>query len=214
MITKKAWLVRPYPHQIRRLLEFKSKNIIAVGWPGIGDLTGKSREDLKHILADKPYSLEGLALGNAYATIDLFVNQMQAGDLVLVPDGDDIYFAEIQGSYYLEASVDNTTPTGGYPHQRPVKWLADVSRKELSKSLRSSLKVHRTTADLSQHAAEIDALAHGKSFTPAADQASDLIQVSYPLRPDCTITFSVPADITRDEARRLSVYLSSLYFAQ
>lgn len=88
---RNAWLIRPVPHGIPRVTEFKEKGIIAVGWPCIGNLKGKSREDLKHLLSLPPYSLTGLALGNAYATIDIFVNQMEVGDLLLMPNGEDIY---------------------------------------------------------------------------------------------------------------------------
>ncbi|MCI8639259.1 MAG: hypothetical protein HFG41_09000 [Coprococcus sp.] len=210
-LVKKAWLVRPYPHNKKRLDEFKTKNIVAVGWPGIGNLTGKSREELKDILSKAPYNLSGLALGNAYAIIDIFVNQMQTGDLVLVPDGDDIFFAEIISNYYHEPSVDNDTD--GYPHQRTVIWLANTSRKQLTKELRSSLKVHRTTADLSRHSEEIDALAHGKLYKPA-DNTSGTVDISYPLRPNHVISFTIPTDMSQDEANRLSTYFASLYFVK
>lgn len=48
---RNAWLIRPVPHGIPRVTEFKEKGIIAVGWPCIGNLKGKSREDLKHLLS-------------------------------------------------------------------------------------------------------------------------------------------------------------------
>ena len=203
-----AWLIRPYPHKQPRLSEFLSQKIIAIGWPCIGDLTGKSREELKETLSEPPYSYEGLILGNAYATIDIFVNQMAIGDLLLMPDGDDIYFGKISSDYYLESSVDNDKD--GYPHQRKAEWLKNTSRKELSKELRSSLKVHRTTANLSHHYAEIDALIHDREVPAAAP--TDTIDVSYPLRPDYNVSFSIPTDITADEAKRLSAYFASLYF--
>jgi len=209
---KNAWLVRPFPHGKKRLDEFKTQNIVAVGWPGIGTLTNKSREDIKEILSGAPYQLKGLELGNAYATIDIFVNRMQVGDLVLTPDGDDIYFGEITSDYYLESTVDNEST--GYPHQRTVKWLTDTSRKNLSKPLRSSLKVHRTTANLSDHVGEIESLANGKEYKVEKFDESDIISVNYPLRPDFTISFNVPSDISKDEAKRLSNYLETLYFVQ
>lgn len=208
---KNTWLVRPFPHEIKRLDEFKSKNIIAVGWPGIGDLTGKTRENIKTILSGKPYSLSGIALGNAYATIDIFVNRMQIGDLVLIPDGEDIYFAEITGAYYLDKSVDNSTE--GYPHQRKIKWLSNVSRKDLSTALRSSLKVHRATADLGKHYDEINALSHGEDFQEEMS-STEVLAVTYPLRSDFAVSFDIPVDITKTEAKRLSAYLESLYFTE
>ena len=65
MNEKKAWLIRPRPHEIYRMPEFKTKNIVAIGWPGIGDITGMSREDLKQTLADAPYPRRGPARGKA-----------------------------------------------------------------------------------------------------------------------------------------------------
>lgn len=205
-----AWLIRPYPHKQPRLSEFLDNEIIAVGWPCIGDLNGKSREELKETLSEPPYSYEGLTLGNAYATIDIFVNQMKAGDLLLMPNGDDIYFGKISSDYYFDPSVDNDKD--GYPHQRKAKWLKNTSRKELSKDLRLSLKVHRTAANLSHHFAEIDALIHDKEVPVATPASTDTIDVSYPLRPNYNVSFSIPIDITADEAKRLSAYFASLYF--
>lgn len=205
---KSAWLVRPMPHGINRVSEFKEKKIIAVGWPSIGDLNGKSREDLKQLLSQPPYNLNGLALGNAYATIDIFVNQMQIGDLVLMPNGDDIYFGEITGDYYLDSTVDSDDE--GYPHQRTIKWISDASRKELSMDLRSSLKVHRTTANLSHHVKEIESLCRGEKVNETMQATT--INVSYPLRPDFNVDFKIPTDVSSDEAQRLSTYFASLYF--
>lgn len=212
-MNRSAWLVRPFPHNIKRLDEFKKDGIIAIGWPGIGDLSQKSREGIKEILAGKPYRLKGLELGNAYATIDIFVNRMSVGDLVLIPDGADIYFAEITGDYYLDKTVDNDA--AGYPHQRRIRWLADTSRQNLSMPLRSSLKVQRATANLSEHKEEIEALSRGEKYEKKLNKdIPQAIAVSYPLRPDFMISFQIPSDITREEAQRLSDYLKTLYFRQ
>lgn len=205
---KNAWLIRPVPHGINRVKEFKENGIIAVGWPCIGNLRGKSREDLKLILSQPPYSLEGLALGNAYATIDIFVNQMEVGDLLLMPNGEDIYLGEVTSDYYMDSRVD--TDAEGYSHQRTAKWLTNASRQDLSMNLRSSLKVHRTTANLSHHFDEINALCKGKKLTIIPD----FIEVKYPLRPDFEVSFKIPKDISSDEAQRLSSYFSSLYFTK
>ena len=194
---RNAWLIRPVPHGIPRVTEFKEKGIIAVGWPCIGNLKGKSGEDLKHLLSLPPYSLTGLALGNAYATIDIFVNQMEVGDLLLMPNGEDIY-----------AAVDSNEE--GYPHQRTAKWITNTSRKDLSMELRSSLKVHRTTANLSHHIDEIEALCKGEKLAVT----TDYIEVTYPLRADFEVSFKIPKDISKDEAQRLSSYFASLYFTK
>lgn len=209
-MSRQAWLVRPYPDgSTKRLEEFKSGQFVAIGWPGIGDLTGKSREDLKEILSGDPYNYSGLILGNAYATIDILVNRMEVGDYLLIPDGDDIYFAVVDSNYLFDKAVDNDA--AGYPHQRKIKNMTSSHlRSELSKALRSSLKVHRTTADLSKHYDEIKALAEGGAFSAPVND----VEVSYQLRPDYAVTLAVPANITKTEAKRLSMYIESLFFAE
>ena len=36
-----AWVVRPYPHGFYRVSEFLTGNMVAIGWPCVGDLTDK-----------------------------------------------------------------------------------------------------------------------------------------------------------------------------
>jgi predicted Mrr-cat superfamily restriction endonuclease len=192
--------------------EFLTRNIVAIGWPGINDLTGKTREQIKDILSQPPYEYESLELGNAYATVDLFVNQMNIDDLVLVPNGDDIHFCIIKSSYYFDANYDSDTL--GYSHQRKVEWLSSTSRINLPMDLRKSLRVHRTTADLTNHYETIKALAYGSALPQSqeANEDDSCVSVDYPLRPDVLVTVSIPRDITRMEAERLGNFIKTLYF--
>ncbi len=209
--SKKAWLLRPNPHGINRINEFKTDAFIAIGWPGIGDLNGKSREEIKSILSGPPYNYNSLALGHSYATVDIFVNQMRIGDLILTPNGEDIYLGEIAGDYRFVSSKD--TELEGYPHQRDVTWLTTTSRLELSKTLRNSLKVRTTTANLSEHINEISSLAMGDLYRSETQKSvTEYLSINYPLRPDCMISFEIPKDISREEAKRLSIYFETLYF--
>ncbi|WP_443684976.1 restriction endonuclease [Phascolarctobacterium succinatutens] len=207
-MSNKAWLVRPNPADINRINEFQTENIVAIGWPGIGDLTGKTRQDLKEILSNPPYSYTALALGNAYATVDIFVNQMNKGDLVLTPDGDNIYLGVIASNYQFNPKVDNIS--NGYSHQRTVEWHNKITREDLSKALRSSLKVHRTAADLSHHYNEIKARCFNMPIPKTATTGP--IKISYPLRPNFNISFEIPADMTKEEAERLKTFISTLHF--
>ena len=211
----KAWLLRPYPHNhdICRLDYFRENNLIAIGWPGIQSLAGKSRDQIKEILEGPPYNLQSLQLGNAYATIDLLVNQMQPQDYVLVPNGDEIYFAKITSSYEYDPEKDNDDE--GFPHQRKVTWLrGPISRSELPAVLRNSLKVHRTTADLSKHYDIIKAFAEGTDlpYQPSEGPSSDFIVADYPIRPGVLAKISIPQDITQTEASRLGDFVKTLFF--
>lgn len=206
---KHSWLLRPCPGNINRIEEFRKGDFVAIGWAALGDLQNCSREKIKQLLAAPPYSLSGHSLGTSYGTVDIFVNRMQVGDLLLIPDGADIYFAEITGDYHRHPALAALD----YAHQRAVKWLQSADRSALSKPLRDSLKAQNTAADFSKHSDEIAALAAGKPYISAADQA-DTIAVSYPLRKDFSVEFSIPADITKAEARRLAQYLETLYFSE
>jgi len=194
------------------MAEFLAGSIIAIGWPGINDLSGKTREQIKGILSQPPYNYESLKLGNAYATVDIFVNKMDINDLVLVPDGDDIHFCTIASDYYFDAHYDSDAL--GYSHQRKVEWLTQTSRSNLPMELRKSLKVHRATADLSNHYDAIRALAYSDALpqSPHQNGEDSFVSVDYPLRPDTTVTIAVPRDITRTEAERLGDFIKTLYF--
>lgn len=205
-----SWLVRPSPHGTNRLAEFLDNNIIAIGWPGINDLSDKTHEQLRTLLSEPPYKLSSLKLGNASATINIFVNHMNIDDLVLVPDGDDIHFCTIKSDYFFDPNYEQD----GYPHQRKVEWLTSTQRTDLPMDLRMSLKVHRATANLSQHTDVINALAHGTTLpqdTPSNNKGSS-VSVDYPLRPDVSIKITVPQDITRAESKRLGDFIKTIYF--
>lgn len=205
----KAWLLRPRPHNIDRFSLFKMDHFIAIGWPNLGDLSKKSKEEIRTLLTLPPYQYSSLSLGNSTSTIDLFVNQMQIGDYVLIPNGADIHFATIESDYYFKPEYD--APDIGCSHQRKIKWLNRTLRSELPLSLRNSLKVHRSATNLSTHFDIIAALAQGKvpKFISAK---TDLVDVSYPLRPDLFITFQIPKDINATESERFADFIKTLHF--
>ena len=221
-IRKVAWLLRPLPHKNKRLDEFKKESIIAIGWPKTGDLSGKKKDEIKIILSKGEYKYESLKLGNVVSNLDIFVNKMEIGDLILIPDGDNIYFARITGEYYFDETKANDEE--GYPHQRKIEWSAnEISREDLSMKLRSSLKVHRTTSDLSKHFDEIEALSKGEKILldeelevngSKTSLPTNVIEVKYPLRPGFEISFVLPKDLSKKESERLSLYFSTLYFEE
>lgn len=143
---KYAWIVRPYPHGKYRVQEFLSKNIVAIGWPCIGDLSSKnSRDEIKKsILTYYSYS-SPQSLGQAAGNIYRFKVEMKKGDYVLVPDGQLVYIGMIDSNYKYDGSVDFEDE--GYPHQRIVKWFHDkkaILRKMLTGRVYDSLKGQQT----------------------------------------------------------------------
>jgi len=189
--------------------EFLNDGLIACGWPRTGDLNGKTRENLKAILGKPPYSYGSLELGQSYGSLDILVNQMEIGDLVLVPDGSEINIGEITSDYRYDASLANDTD--GYPHQRDVEWLKKLLRTDLSGVLRSSLRAQQTATNLTKHFDEINALAYGTK-PPISLAADNFVSTEYPLRPDVLVKISVPKDITKVEAERLGDFIKTLYY--
>lgn len=122
----KAWVVRPKPHGIDRMEEFLSRNIVAIGWPLIGNLNDTirdtdeaTRDAIKEAL--HPYNLSPRALGQTAGIIFRFLRGMEQDHYVVVPYWDNVYFGCVNSSYNYRPERDNEEE--GYPHQRNVTWL-------------------------------------------------------------------------------------------
>src|SRR5208282_5665538 len=95
-----AWIVRPYPHGFYRVKEFLTKNIVAIGWPGIGDLSQcKNRDDIKNKLLNH-YTYSSLqSLGQAAGNIHRFMFDIEERDYVICPDGPIVYIGRMRSHY-------------------------------------------------------------------------------------------------------------------
>jgi predicted Mrr-cat superfamily restriction endonuclease len=143
--------------------------LIAIGWPKLGDLTGKSKEEIMNSLADQ-YGYEGIRLRNTAAVIDTFVNKMSPGDWFVSPNGENIFVGEVTGGY----SYDQAKEADGDPHQRAIKWLnkeKPIKRASLPESMRSSLKGWLTVTNLGDYQAVLAALLAGKPLPEQAKPA-------------------------------------------
>jgi predicted Mrr-cat superfamily restriction endonuclease len=204
----KAWLIRPFPHDTDRLSNFKSDNIIAIGWPEVSSLVGKDKNEIREILRNHPKKYSPSQLGAALATVNIFVNEISKKDFIVVPYEDDIYFAKVTSNYFFEP----TKITDGYPHQRKIEWLkGPISRDQLPNDLRNSLRAPRTAADLSHHTNIIESIINYDS-SELLQATPDYMDIYYPLRTDLNCTIKIPKDITKEEAERLGEFVKTLYF--
>lgn len=204
----KAWMVRPFPHDIDRLSNFKADNIIAIGWPDVLSLEGKDKNEIKEILKNHPKNYSPRQLGVALATVNIFVNEISTGDIIVIPYEDDIYFAKVLSDYFFETSKVSE----GYPHQRKITFLkGPVSREQLPDDLRNSLRAPRTAADLSHHVRIIENLLDNSNAEPLQTTPS-YMEVTYPLRTDLNCSIKIPKNITKEEAQRLAEFVKTLYF--
>lgn len=204
-----AWLLRPSPSGKNRISEFKQDSIIAIGWPDVGNLSGKNHDQIKSSLAAPPYEYTSIKLGTVSAMLDIFINRMNVDDLVLVPDGDDIHFCIVQSDYFFD-----THHASEYPHQRKIEWLSSTQRKALPIELRKSLKIPHTTTDLSKHYDVIKALAYEEDLPQESTEPEEesTVSVDYPIRPNLNVTINIPRDITKTEAERLGDFIKTIYF--
>lgn len=141
-----AWIVRPYPHGIYRVKEFLTKNIVAIGWPGIGDLSQcKNRDDVRKRISTVYHYPTPQAEGQAVGNISRFMFDLGENDYVIVPDGPIVYFGRAISQYKYSASFDSDDE--GYPHQRDVEWFYDkkaIPRNLLTGRVYDSLKGQQT----------------------------------------------------------------------
>lgn len=146
-MTANTWAIRPYPHGIYRVQEFMAHQMAALGWPLAGDLAGCDRERITGKLA--PYNESPRQLGQATGIVDRFVNQIEIGDAIAVPDGAEVYFGVVTGGYSFRESLAGDEE--GYPHWIAVEYKFGghpVLREELPALLFDSLKGRQTVFSL------------------------------------------------------------------
>ncbi|GAB4326078.1 MAG: hypothetical protein Kow0074_20250 [Candidatus Zixiibacteriota bacterium] len=145
-----AWAIRPFPHGKYRIREFVEQGMAAIGWPAIGDMSGRSREDIRSVLRTTYYKdASAQALGQATGIIDRFVNQIHPGNAVLIPDAGVVYIGEVTRPYYFRQEL--STDEEGYPHWVGVKYLFDgqpIARSELPALLFDALKGRQSVFSL------------------------------------------------------------------
>lgn len=158
-MKEKVWLVRPLPHGTNHMLEFLTYDFIAVGYPVGASLKEFNYEEIREILGKHNY-VEGI--GN----VNTFVNGMNIGDIVIVPDDNkkDVYFAVITSEYIYKEELDKKDEGMGYPHHRQVQWFFDkgpVLRSELPQDLQNSMRYPGAVADFTKYREVIKKILRG-----------------------------------------------------
>jgi predicted Mrr-cat superfamily restriction endonuclease len=159
--NKKLWVIRPEPNFTNRLEAFIDSGMVAIGWPSVGNLGGGlNRENLAERLThtyvhylDEQKSDLAVAAG----VLDRFVNQINVGDIILVPNDDDVYLAQVQGPYEYHSELSGDTPEAGYPHWHRVVYLNDAEPickiKDLPLGVRRSIDCRLTVFSIHSAAA-------------------------------------------------------------
>lgn len=206
-----AWLIRPFIENDKTNYtdKFIHGGYVATGPNRLPDLKKYSSENLKRIITENKLVEGSYRVGALAVVLNNFANKMEENDIALLINGDDIYSLEIIGEYTY---TPNTYVSSGFhSHKRKVRFMKHCLRSDLSEEMRLALKSGRQIADITRYYAEVYKLTYGKELEEEKSDAG-IVEVAYPLRKDFQVTFSVPGDMTRDEARRLESFFRNLYF--
>lgn len=130
------------PHGIERLNEFinntaPNDSFVAIGWPGIGDLTNADKDEIRGLLEDK-YHYKGPQLGTYLGAVNAFVNTVKKGDLVLISNNrDEVFIFEVDDYRYVP-EYDNDKD--GMCHQRKAELLMIINKSDLNQEVQELLR--------------------------------------------------------------------------
>ena len=138
--------MRTLPHGIERFQRFLDGKFVCVGWPGLGDLSSISKDDLRDKISSV-YSKSGHSLGHTLGQVNAFVNTMQAGDTVIIANKGWAHIGTV-GDYEYAAEYDNDED--GMCHRRPVQWLGRAPIADLNPSIQTLLRNRNAVAQYPQ----------------------------------------------------------------
>jgi len=160
---KNMWMVRAGEGAFL-IDDFKKKNIVAIGWNVLSDLSEiTDRSEIKKLVEKRINYTKQSQINAAAGQISRFLFDFKKGDYVLSYDPNNrVYLVgEIQSDYQYNEKLSD------YHNVRKVQWLGEVSRDKLSTSTRNSLGAISTIFQVPDVAArEIIGILKGKQTTP------------------------------------------------
>ncbi len=144
---------------------FLKKNLVAIGWAKVGDLTkiAPDREAFKTAVSVTYPDAKPGAIPNNAGQLFRFVHEMQVGDLIVYPSKQDrqIHVGRIDGGYRYDPSQDQ-----GYPNSRPVTWLKAIPRTDFSQGALYEIGSAMSFFQVKTYAEEFRAAVEGKTVPP------------------------------------------------
>lgn len=149
--------------------EYKNENFIAVGYNNIVSI------DLKKISSDSSYKdalIEKIKVAIdtndtkqirptlVFNQLNRFINEMQIGDIVLIPSVNSQYisFGEITSNLEIITSDKSTEEEGKCPFakRRKIHWIRTISREKLDPYLYKAIYSHHVITDVSESSGYIN----------------------------------------------------------
>lgn len=111
---------------------FLEKNVIALGWANLGDLSNLvDREQFKEHYASFYQDASSQSVATTAGQLYRFVLEVGVGDIVVYPGRIDrqVHIGEVSGDYAYQPDIDDH-----FVNQRPVKWLKHIPRTRFSQA--------------------------------------------------------------------------------
>lgn len=160
---RRYWLVRTDSGTLWE--QFKSEDFIGINWNEFSDIellekckTDKSLEAEIKKEIQQIYDVEHG--GRILNQINRFVFDLNIGDIVMIPSQNSsiISFGEVTSDVYkyelTDEDIDNEYCD--FIKRRDIKWLRDISKKDLDPMLFKMLQAHQTISNADSYAHEID----------------------------------------------------------
>jgi hypothetical protein len=146
----------------------KKGKYVAIGWNDLGDLSwlletkmeaNEAKERL-YMLYGKKWRESKRPKQINVAQVYRFVREIKNGDFVLSPTARrTVLVGKVVDNYYPAHKQKDDCR---YKQRRPVDWLKELSKDDMSQGLRNSLGAHLTVFRLSGHDDELNALIEGR----------------------------------------------------
>lgn len=151
---------------------FLKSRCVALGWQRIGDLSklAPNREAFKAQVASSYPEKKAGAIPVDAGQLFRFVHEVKLGDWVIYPSKADrrVHIGKVTGGYSYKADGE-----ADYRHRRPVEWLKDVPRVQLSQGALHEIGSAMTFFAVKTYADEFREIVEGKALpTPVAQDTS------------------------------------------
>jgi restriction system protein len=156
--------------------EFKDKNVVAIGWNDVGDLSKVTSLDALKELYRREEAEEEEKEGKINASCGMlrrFKDEIHKGDYVVTynPESRQYLIGEVTGEYAFNTKLLQ------YYHTHSVRWHEKVvDRDALSTSTRNSLGAISTIFEVKDEAKEeMLKVLQGNNYAPEVDQQEDVV---------------------------------------
>jgi restriction system protein len=170
----KAWMVRAGEGG-DVIEDFIEKNVVAIGWAELPDLSGvHSRDELKKLIEQNYREDRPGQRRSWFAQVGTFRFDIKKGDAVVTynPDTREYHLGNVTGDYQYRSGV-----VQDYPHTHQVAWFAKVSRDDLSVQSKNTLGAIQAVFSLEDVIDELNSFAKGEKQSKAAAEGLQMDQL-------------------------------------